>query len=167
MTALVSLHHKRWRGASRAFLSDRYRVFHDRLTMSMLERRWLRLFTLEKGGTPVASLYCFAYGKRYSFYQGGRDPNYAGHRVGLVLMHKVIQEAINEGAEVFDFLRGDEDYKYRWATTEVRNVRLVYWKSQLASTIDRLSDMLRLMKQGLRSSLSLRLLTFAFSVALA
>jgi CelD/BcsL family acetyltransferase involved in cellulose biosynthesis len=156
MTSLISLHHKRWQGASRAFLSERYCTFHERLTVSMLEKRWLRLFTLEKDKTPLASLYCFAYGKRYSFYQGGRDPNYATHRVGLVLMHRVIQEAINEGAEVFDFLRGDEDYKYRWATTEVRNVRLIYWKSQLASTLDRASSTIRLMKQGLRSSLSFK-----------
>jgi CelD/BcsL family acetyltransferase involved in cellulose biosynthesis len=44
-------------------------------------------------------------------------------------MHRVIQAAISEGATVFDFLRGEEPYKYRWAKTAVESVRLVYWKT--------------------------------------
>jgi len=128
MTALISLHQKRWRRQSRAFQSVEYVEFHWRMSRLALDRGWMRLFSLETHSTPVALLYCFAYGGRYYFYQAGRDPSFSKHRVGLVLMHKVIQEAIKEGASVFDFLRGNEDYKYRWATRDLRNTRLVYSK---------------------------------------
>lgn len=126
---LADLHHKRWDGRSRAFQSPQYLEFHQQLSRVLLERGWVRLFTLESRSTPIALLYCFAYADRYYFYQAGRDPRYARHRVGLVLMHKVIQEAIRERAKVFDFLRGEEDYKYHWASSNAKNVRLVYSKT--------------------------------------
>jgi CelD/BcsL family acetyltransferase involved in cellulose biosynthesis len=127
--ALGTLHHRRWKGTSRAFRSPEYLEFHRRFSMSMLERGATRLYSLDHNGTPLASLYCFAYGSRYYYYQSGRNPDYPRHHLGLVLMDKVIQEAIKEGATVFDFLRGEEAYKFRWAETAVRNVRFVYWPS--------------------------------------
>ena len=140
MGALVALHTKRWRGSSRAFRSSRYCEFHQCLARLMLAAGRLRLFSLEKDGTALALLYCFVHDQRYSFYQGGRDPDYAGYRVGLVLMHNVILQAIHEGATVFDFLGGVEDYKYRWATAEARSERVRYAKVGWASAIYVLSD---------------------------
>jgi CelD/BcsL family acetyltransferase involved in cellulose biosynthesis len=138
MEALIFLHHKRWKGLSRAFQSEEYLAFHARLGSRILGRNWMRLFTLEGTNGPLALLYCFAYGGRYYFYQAGRDPALDRFRVGLVIMHKVILAAIAEGALAFDFLRGDEDYKYRWATTEVRSVRLMGWKNALLARTSRL-----------------------------
>jgi CelD/BcsL family acetyltransferase involved in cellulose biosynthesis len=147
MDALVALHNKRWQGSSRAFRSARYSEFHQRLARLMLAAGRLRLFSLEKDGRALALLYCFAHDRRYSFYQGGRDPDYARYRVGLVLMHNVILQAIHEGATVFDFLRGVEDYKYRWATTESRNERVRYSKAGWATAVYALSDFVFRMKR--------------------
>ena len=128
MDVLVDLHHRRWDGSSRSFQSPEYIEFHRCLGRTLFGRGWIRLFSLESGSSTIASLYCFSYGGRYYYYQAGRDPFYTKHRVGLVLMHKVIQEAIKEGATLFDFLRGEEPYKFHWATHTVANVRLVYRK---------------------------------------
>ena len=128
MDVLIDLHHRRWDGASLSFQSSEYIEFHRCLSRSLFGGGWIRLFSLESGSATIASLYCFSYGGRYYYYQAGRDPSYTKHRVGLVLMHKAIQEAIREGATVFDFLRGEEPYKFHWATHTVNNVRLVYRK---------------------------------------
>ena len=129
MGALIELHHQRWDGYSRAFRSSRYIEFHERLGSLLLDRGWMRLFSLRSGSRPLAVLYCFAYGGRYYYYQAGRDPALPKYRLGLVLMHKAIQHAVNESAAVFDFLRGDEQYKYHWAKDAISSVRVVYWKS--------------------------------------
>jgi len=134
MAVLIDLHHRRWQGRSRAFESPRYVAFHQQIAELAFERGWVRLFTLEADGTPVASLYCFSYGDRYYFYQAGRDPRFARHRVGLVIMHRVVLEAIKEGARVFDFLGGREEYKYRWAESDVTCVRLQYSNSRAVQT---------------------------------
>lgn len=129
MANLVRLHRQRWGRTTRAFRSKAYCTFHERLARRMFDCQRLRLFSLESASAPLAILYCFAYGGRYYFCQSGRDPDYGRHRVGLVLMHQVIKEAINEAASDFDFLSGEEAYKYRWATSDNHSVRLVYWKS--------------------------------------
>jgi CelD/BcsL family acetyltransferase involved in cellulose biosynthesis len=122
---LADLHRRRWSGETRAFQSAQYLAFHDRLSGLLLERGWMRMFTLQNG-QPFAVLYCFAYGGRYYYYQAGRHPGYPKHRLGFLLMHKVIEEAIKERASLFDFLSGDEPYKYHWARTKAANVRLRY-----------------------------------------
>jgi len=135
LAKLVDLHQRRWSGRSRAFRSLRYMEFHARLAPLLLERGWVRLHSLRHQETPVAMLYCFAYSGRYYFYQSGRDPDYDRYRVGLVLMHKVILQAIAEGAQMFDFLRGGEPYKYRWARHTHQNWRILYWRG-LAGTLE-------------------------------
>jgi CelD/BcsL family acetyltransferase involved in cellulose biosynthesis len=132
MARLVALHRKRWGGRSLAFASSKYVGFHQRVAQRFLARDWVRLFSLEGKDGPLALLYCYVYANRYYFYQAGRDPDYERFRVGLVLMHRAILHAIREGARSFDFLTGDEDYKYRWADAEVRTVRLVCWMTPVA-----------------------------------
>jgi CelD/BcsL family acetyltransferase involved in cellulose biosynthesis len=95
----------------------------------MLDRGALRLFTLESGSRSLAMLYCFSDGHRYYYYQAGRDPELSRYRVGFVLMHQAMKAAIEEGVEVFDFLRGAEEYKYHWAVRHQMNVQLQYWKT--------------------------------------
>jgi CelD/BcsL family acetyltransferase involved in cellulose biosynthesis len=129
METLVSLHRARWRGRSRAFQSSLYRDFHRRLARRLLESGRVRMFALDTTKGAVAMLYCLTDGARYYYYQAGRDPACSQYRVGLVLMHRAIEHAISEHVRVFDFLRGQEEYKYMWAEGEVASVRLTYWKS--------------------------------------
>jgi CelD/BcsL family acetyltransferase involved in cellulose biosynthesis len=140
MRSLVSLHRKRWNGLSNAFRSANYMLFHERLSELFLDRGWVRLFSLEAGKRPLAHLYCFAYSGRYYYYQAGRDPDYAKYRVGLLLMHHAIQAAINEGASTFDFLSGEEEYKYRWSTSTIQNLCFQHWKTLPARLIGAAAD---------------------------
>jgi CelD/BcsL family acetyltransferase involved in cellulose biosynthesis len=138
MAALVELHHRRWQGATRAFRTPEYRRFHAQLAECLFVKGHTRLLVLERGSQPIAALYCFSYDGRYSYYQGGWDPAYARYRPGLVMMHRAIQLAITEKAQVFDFLRGSEAYKDRWATERQTSVRATLWSGgglRVASTL--------------------------------
>ena len=142
LSALRDLHRRRWTKGSRAFRSREYNAFHEQLGQLLLERGWMRLFLL-KNTKPLAALYCFSYHGRYYYYQAGRDPEFPRYRLGLVLMHHVICEAIREKAKVFDFLSGDEAYKYQWAQNRERNVRLVVCRSVGALVSQSLYDFSR------------------------
>jgi CelD/BcsL family acetyltransferase involved in cellulose biosynthesis len=91
-----------------------------------LERDWLRLFVLWLNGRPAAALHGYRYGDTFSFYQAGFDPDFARHSVGLVTMGLTIKSAIEDGAEAYDLLHGDEPYKFQWArqTRELARVEL-------------------------------------------
>jgi CelD/BcsL family acetyltransferase involved in cellulose biosynthesis len=106
--------------------TERARSFHLRFAASCLERGWLRLWFLELDERPVAALYGWRLGARYSYYNSGFDPSWSSTRPGLLLLAAVIESALEEGAAEFDFLLGDEDYKLRFAegSATVRDVLL-------------------------------------------
>ena len=114
---LIALHNLRWRGhgGSDAFHSADVVRFHHAMSQVALERQWLRLFVLKLDAAPVAALYGFLYQRVFYFYQSGYDPSYRKHSVGLLTMGLAIKSAIDEGAEEYDMLHGDESYKFHWA----------------------------------------------------
>lgn len=117
LSVLVELHRMRWRdrGGSNAFHTSGLVSFHEEVSRLALERDWLRLFVLRLDGKPAAALYGFKYRRTFYFYQSGFDPVYGKHGVGLVIMGLAIKSAIEEGAEEYDLLHGDEPYKFHWA----------------------------------------------------
>lgn len=112
---LMNLHHDRWAGRSRAFKTDEYIQFHRRIASIFFENGWLRLFFLKNGCGPLAGIYCFKYNDTLYYYQSGRNMKFLKHRLGIVLLNRVIMEGIKEGLKQFDLLTGNEPYKFRWA----------------------------------------------------
>lgn len=98
--------------------SERAQAFHLDFAERALGRGWLRLWFLELEGRPAAAWYGWRLGDRYSYYNSGLDPSFSSLRPGLVLLAAVIESAFEEGAAEFDFLLGDEAYKYRFAEAE-------------------------------------------------
>ena len=127
---LAALHQSRWENESKAFQSKSYVRFHKTVMERIFEKDWLRLLIAYDGPTPVAAIYCLFYNQTYYYYQSGRNPEYEKYRVGLVLINKTIQQAISEGAEVFDFLTGSEAYKFRWADRVRVNYSLNYYRKK-------------------------------------
>ena len=115
---IIALHNLRWRdrGGSDAFHIPSLVGFHREFSQVALERGWLRLYVLRLDGKPAACLYGFLYRRTFYFYQSGFDATYNKHSVGLVSMGLAIQCAIEEGAEEFDLLHGNEVYKSHWSS---------------------------------------------------
>ena len=76
---------------------------------------WLKLFFIEVNGIEAAAMLCFDYNNEFLLYNSGYDPEqFANLSPGNVLTAYTIQEAIRLGRIRYDFLRGDEDYKFRF-----------------------------------------------------
>ena len=56
---------------------------------------------------------CFDYDNHRLLYNSGNNHEFDYYSVGLLLHSFAIKDAIEQGMEYFDFLRGDEQYKYR------------------------------------------------------
>ncbi|HEY3127940.1 MAG TPA: GNAT family N-acetyltransferase [Acidobacteriota bacterium] len=117
LASLVALHNMRWceRGGSNAFHSPALRAFHEEFSRLALRCGWLRLFILWLDGKPAASVYGFRYGRSFLFYQSAFHPAYSKLSVGLIALGLSIKSAVEEGAEEYDLLHGDEQYKFHWA----------------------------------------------------
>jgi CelD/BcsL family acetyltransferase involved in cellulose biosynthesis len=112
--SLLRLHSARW-GESQAF-SGRRSAFHRDFAARAFERGWLRLWFLEVDGRAVAAWYGLRFGNVEWYYQSGRDPEWDRWSVGLVLLTRTMQAAFDDGMWTYAFLRGDEEYKRRFAT---------------------------------------------------
>jgi CelD/BcsL family acetyltransferase involved in cellulose biosynthesis len=125
LAALIGLHTMRWQnyGNRGAFHSPAVLSFHEEMSRIALERDWLRLYVLWLGEKPAAAFYGFRYQGVFYFYQSGFDPGLSKLSVGMVSLGLAIQSALEEGAEEFDFLYGDEPYKFLWA----RQARELGW----------------------------------------
>ncbi|MBI1912734.1 MAG: GNAT family N-acetyltransferase [Deltaproteobacteria bacterium] len=127
MDALFRLHRARWEmeGQKGVLADKRIQAFHSELAKGMLEAGMLRLYRLKLDGRDIAAVYGFAKSKRFYSYLGGFDPEFLKLSPGRVLMAKVIEDEINSGIEEFDFLRGEEKYKYVWGALDRINYRLI------------------------------------------
>jgi CelD/BcsL family acetyltransferase involved in cellulose biosynthesis len=94
------------------FLTPEREAFFREMAVALAEVGVLGLWFLEQNGTPVSSALCFDYCGRRLLYNSGFDPEYADLSVGLLLKATCIRDAIERKLTSFEFLRGDEPYKY-------------------------------------------------------
>lgn len=102
-----------------AFLHERMRAFFRRVIRQGLREGWARLSFLEIEGEEAATYLDFEDRDRIWLYNAGLNPRYAALSPGVVLLAYLIRQAIEQGKRVFDFLRGDEPYKFRFGAREV------------------------------------------------
>jgi CelD/BcsL family acetyltransferase involved in cellulose biosynthesis len=78
------------------------------------ENGWLRLAFLEVKGEKAAAYLTFDYGNRLYIYNSAIDPRFNALSPGWVLLAYLLRWSIENKRADFDFLRGDEDYKFRF-----------------------------------------------------
>lgn len=79
---------------------------------------WLRFTRLDLDGHPIAFHFGLCYRGRYLYGIPTFDINLAKFSPGEVLLRQLLLAAIEEGAQIFDFGVGDEEYKYRFADAD-------------------------------------------------
>ena len=80
---------------------------------------------LTVGGRRIAAGVWFDDGETLYFYNAGVDPEARDLSPGVLLVARSIDAALQAGRSRFDFLRGDEPYKYGWGATDVPIQRLL------------------------------------------
>ncbi len=100
------------RDDKRAFMTpERERFFMD-IAREASARGVFSLQFLEVDGVRVAGCICFDGGGDCLLYNSGYDPAYSKLSVGLLNKALALRSAIEEGRAVFNFLKGNERYKY-------------------------------------------------------
>ncbi len=96
-------------------------TFFKQLTPLLMERGWLQIAFLTVDGRKSAAYMNFLYNNEVQIYNSGLDIEAAnGLSAGIVLLARLIQYAIEHGYKRFDFLRGNEEYKYRMGAVDTR-----------------------------------------------
>ena len=109
----------------RDWLNDgRRAVFYDAARAAQ-KAGTLNLIFIEVRGKKAAGLFNFDYNDRIWVYNSGLDPALFGAlSLGVVITAKAIEYAIENGRTTFDFLRGNETYKYRFGAEDTTIYRI-------------------------------------------
>ena len=112
------------------FMDDQMKGFFHAAAQVLYEAGWLQLAFMEINGNKAATMLNFDYRDSILVYNSGYDPHkYARLSPGIVLLSYCIQRAIELGRAEFDFLRGDEQYKFRFGAQPTEIYRLVIARS--------------------------------------
>jgi CelD/BcsL family acetyltransferase involved in cellulose biosynthesis len=150
LDVLFRLHAARWRDGGSTFLGRDER-FHREFARLALDRGWLRLWILELDGTPAGAWLGFRFAGAECYYQSGRDPAFDRYSVGFLLLVHTIRSALADGADTYRFLRGGEDYKYRFADDDPQLATVVFAGTRRGSALARAAPPLARARRLLRA----------------
>jgi CelD/BcsL family acetyltransferase involved in cellulose biosynthesis len=127
------LHEKRWEQDGGSELTGHARLmdFQRRLMPGLSRASLIRFDELWIDGECRSSVYGLDNGHTFYYYNSGYDLDYSHLSVGLVLLGLSVKHAIGRGALDYDFLRGDETYKFDWATHSTDLVSLTFSRNTL------------------------------------
>jgi hypothetical protein len=97
-----------------AFLQEAMREQMRAIIHTAHEHGWLWLAFLEADGQRIAASFNFDYNNKLWGYNAGVNRNFMELSPGWVLLGHILQWACENNRSEFDFMRGDEDYKYRF-----------------------------------------------------
>ena len=96
------------------FLHEPMRIQMRAIIRAAHENGWLWLAFLEADGQRIAACLNFDYNNKLWGYNAGVNRDFMDLSPGWVLLAHVLQWACENKRAEFDFMRGDEEYKYRF-----------------------------------------------------
>jgi len=137
MQIFFDLHQKRWvsLGQKGAFHSTEIRrIFLERAEF-FAEKGWFGLYFLTADGKPIAAKYCLKYNNKIYGCLSGFDPSFSQYSVGKTLLMKVVERGIQQGFNEYDFMKGEEVYKFKLADGFRRNLKITFTNSKFSSQL--------------------------------
>jgi CelD/BcsL family acetyltransferase involved in cellulose biosynthesis len=96
----------------KAFLTDEMVLQMKAIAHAFFKTGILQLAFLKVGKDYAGGYFNLVYKNRVWVYNSGMGIKYANLSPGIVLTGFLLMDAIEKGIEVFDMMRGDEEYKY-------------------------------------------------------
>ncbi len=117
--------HRMSEGPKGVFMVPGMEIFFRRLGQTFCQRGVFRLTFIRVRDELAAGTIGFSFGGTYSLYNSAFDRTWQQLAPGMVLVAEDVRQAIEEGCVVFDFLKGDYAYKYRFGSRKRLVKRLV------------------------------------------
>lgn len=108
---------------SSLFQHESYKGFFASMARWADAKGYLRLHGLECGGKIIAAHLGFLYKGVFNYYLPGFDMEYKPYGAGRLLLNDLIEMSAGRGVDVFDFMLGEEPYKFDW---QPRRMSLYY-----------------------------------------
>jgi CelD/BcsL family acetyltransferase involved in cellulose biosynthesis len=127
---LFDLHQERWKSAGirGTFADTRTKRFYLEVASKFLSRNWLDLSSLTINGEVASVVFGCIFKHKYYVVSFGRNIKYSKYSVGHIHEMYLVQKAISEKLSEYDFLEGNEPYKFYWTKSARRYVQILISK---------------------------------------
>lgn len=127
LDALISLHSKRWErsGEPGMIVANRSQQFLREVLNRFSCADMLRFFYLRFQTKIVAVICSFPYRDRLFSYLSAFDPEYDIFGFGRLLLYHSFRYAFEQRYNAWNFLRGNEPYKFDWGANKIPKCRVV------------------------------------------
>ncbi len=130
LSKFFDLHQRRWqsKGITSQFSNPRTKGFYRDISRKFLKRSWLHFSCLTVDDEVVSAIYGTIHNRKFYSMFNARDTRYYDYDVGHLHYMFLIEDAIERRLKEFDFLRGDEPYKFYWTKSARRYMQVLIIK---------------------------------------
>lgn len=105
-----------------------YNQIIKRFTVQLIVHLWsegvIHFSTLNLDNKPISYHFGFLFEKRFYWYKPAYALEFQNYSPGKVHISELLREGLQQGWETFDFLLGDEAYKYLWTKDKDQTINL-------------------------------------------
>jgi len=109
--------------------------FYESLLQNGLIRGIVHFTEIRIDNKPISWHYCFRYKYKEYGYMQVYLPEYAKYSPGKIHLSCLFEDCFNSEVEIFDFMRGSEEYKGSWTNTQSFVYQNIYRKKNISSQI--------------------------------
>ena len=135
----TQMHIAEWgfRGQKSMFLSREHVEFYSQLIQHLCPDRSIRFDVLKLGEQIIAAHFGFTWAGRVYYYKTCFSPEYASRSPGKLLFGFIANDALANGAEELDLLKGAEEYKAKYASGVRRTASLQIYRTRRTAMLER------------------------------
>lgn len=144
MRELFYLHQLRWKSKNLpgVLVGRTKKNFHLQTAQDLFKNGNLYLAYLSVDDRTISILYGLVFLDKFYFYLGGFSPKFSRYSPGNLLINFCIQDAISQNLKKFDFLKGKEQYKYRFKAQDYMLWRMyIGWRTSKSKILHLLVNM--------------------------
>lgn len=142
LNAFFEMHRKRQEGKLGVSLYEKQenRAFFTELAPVFHAAGYSDLSALRINGRIISAVFALKYKKNFFYWIPVFDPEFLKYSPGKVHIQMLLKKCFEEGYREFDFMRGDEPYKYKWADGSVSSYEVKIYKSKSRCRLDAIKD---------------------------
>ena len=121
------------KGETSWYTNEKRLKFVSLILKRFSDQKWLDLVLLKLNDEIIAYYLGFIYNNIVHFWNTGFDPDFSRASPGKLLLHYWIKDSFAGGYKEFDFMVGEEPYKFQWANPVRANCELFLFKNTVRS----------------------------------
>jgi len=131
--SVIQLHTARWeaKGEPGMIAANHAAEFLCDVGLLFADRGMVRVFTIHFQGQTAALNLAFLFRNTVFAYMSAFDPQHEHFGFGRKLLHDAIKHCYESGVAYWNFMRGDEPYKFSWGAECVAKSRMFVEKVRL------------------------------------